>query len=123
MIRIDTTHRDIKLNALEVLREHRYYKKKLSLRSRIRYKQNITKFFNEIDKNPNDIKKEDIEAYIDNYKVGENKDETPKFNTLNVIKNAILCYYNRVLQKKFKVAVLGKRKRNIFYSLKEDQYH
>lgn len=52
--------------------------------------------------------------------IGKNKDEKPSFNTLNVIKNAILCYYNRVLKKKFQISILIKKVRKHYCILEKD---
>ena len=97
MVDLKAKYRVAKVEALDTLYNHRYYKNKLSKRSKVRYNQNITKFFNETKKHPNYVKQEDIEDYIDNYRVGKDKNRKPKYDTINVIKNAILCYYNRIL--------------------------
>ena len=65
----------------------------------------------------NNIKEEEIEEYLDDYRVGKNKDKIPAYDTLNVIKNSILCYYNRILKKKYQVSILVKKVRKTFYFL------
>jgi hypothetical protein len=80
----------------------------LSRLSKIRYRQAIRKFFEKSDKKPEKVTEEDIEIYLDEYRVGKNKDRKPTFDTVNVIKNSILCFYNRILKKKYQPVIFIK---------------
>ncbi len=73
-----------------------------------------------MNKKPKNVNEDDIEEYLDDYRANNDPDHKPCFNTLNVIKNAILCYYNRVLKKKFIVSIYVKHIRVYHYLLKED---
>lgn len=120
MVRIDTKYRDLKIRALERIKNHRYFKSRLSKLSRVRYYQSIRKFFEKIKKAPENVKEIDIEIYLDEIRVGDNKDRIPTFETLNVYKNAILCYYNRILKKKYSPTIFIKKIDKCFWLLKED---
>ena len=109
MVRIDTKYRDLKIKALDRIIKHRYFKSRLSKLSRERYYQAIRKFFEKSQKKPENVKEVDIEKYLDEIRVGDNKDRIPTFETLNVYKNAILCYYNRILKKKYSPTIFIKK--------------
>ena len=72
MVRIDTKYRDLKIRALERIKNHRYFKSRLSKLSRVRYYQSIRKFFEKIKKAPENVKEIDIEIYLDDIRVGDN---------------------------------------------------
>ena len=95
----------------------------MSKLSRERYYQAIRKFFEKSKKAPEKVNEKDIENYLDDLRVGDNKDCKPAFETLNVYKSAILCYYNKILKKKYKPTIFIKKIDKCFWLLKDDQYH